>query len=81
MNTNAKYSIPMYTHFTNLSEVELFEFLSILMIYFPSKNRKNAFVIIIMIITVFEQFCDYIFLEKRNRACSARVSAYHVTHE
>ena len=34
-----------------------------------------------MIIIDFDQFCYDIFLEKRNKTCSARDSAYHVTHE
>ena len=34
-----------------------------------------------MIITDLDKFGDYIFLEKRNRACSASVSEYHVTYE
>ena len=36
---------------------------------------------LLMIITDFYEFLNHIFLEKRNRACSARVSSYHVTHE
>ena len=29
----------------------------------------------------FDEFENKIYLEKRNRACSARVSSYHITHE
>ena len=29
----------------------------------------------------FDEFYNYIFLEKRKRALSARVSSYYVTHE
>ena len=34
-----------------------------------------------MMITDFDEFQNHIFLEKRNRAYSARVSSYYATHE
>ena len=36
---------------------------------------------LLMKIADFDEFYDNFYLEKRKRACSARASSYHLTHE